>query len=109
MINALDSVVVTKVDVLDTFAEVPFCVEYKYKGSVIEDFPADCEVLAKIEPVYKNLPGWQSSTAGIRDWNKLPQKAQDYLKFLSDYLGVPLGMISTGPGRDETIHMKELQ
>jgi adenylosuccinate synthase len=109
MINALDSVVVTKIDVLDTFAEVPFCVEYKYKGSVIGDFPADCEVLAKVEPVYKTLPGWQSSSAGIRDWNKLPQKAQDYLKFLSDYLGVPLGMISTGPGREETIHMKELQ
>jgi adenylosuccinate synthase len=109
MINALDSVVVTKIDVLDTFAEVPFCVEYKYKGSVIQDFPADCEVLAKVEPVYKNLPGWQSSTAGIRDWSKLPHKAQEYLKFLSDYLGVPLGMISTGPGRDETIHMKELQ
>jgi len=108
MINALDSVVVTKVDVLDTFAEVPFCVDYKYKGSVIEDFPADCEVLAKVEPVYKTLPGWQTSTAGIRDWNKLPVKAQDYLKFLSDYLGVPLGMVSTGPGRDETIHMKEL-
>jgi adenylosuccinate synthase len=76
---------------------------------VIEDFPADCEGLAKVEPVYKTLPGWQSSTAGVRDWSKLPLKAQNYLKFLSDYLGVPIGMVSTGPGREETIHMKELQ
>jgi adenylosuccinate synthase len=108
MINALDTVVVTKVDVLDEFAEIPFCVDYKYKGSVLDEFPADCEVLGKVEPVYKMLPGWQSSTAGVKDWNKLPVKAQDYLKYLSDYLGVPLGMVSTGPGRDETIQMKEL-
>jgi len=107
MINGLDSVVVTKVDVLDTMAEIPFCVEYGYKGSAMQEFPADIDVLAQVEPVYKTLPGWQTSTAGIRDWDKLPAKAKDYLKFLSDYLNVPLGMVSTGPGRDETIHMKE--
>jgi adenylosuccinate synthase len=104
MINALDSVVVTKIDVLDEMAEIPVCVEYKYKGSVLSEFPADAEVLAGIEPVYKQLRGWQSSTAGIRDWAKLPPGAQDYFKFLSDYLGVPISMVSTGPGRDETIH-----
>jgi len=108
MINALDAVVVTKVDVLDSFAEIPFCVGYTYKGSPLDEFPPDAEVLAKVEPVLKTFPGWQSSTAGLRDWNKLPAQTQDYLKFLSDYLAVPLGMISTGPGREETIHMKEL-
>ena len=108
MINAPDLAVVTKIDVLDTFAEVPFCTEYKYKGSVLKEFPAEAEVLDKIEPVYRNLPGWQTSTAGIREWKQLPLKAQDYLKFLSDYLSVPIGMVSTGPGRDETIRIKDV-
>jgi len=105
MINSLDSVVVTKLDVLDSFAEIPFCIDYKYKGSVIKEFPAQIEVLAKIEPVYKQLPGWHASIAATREWSKLPTKAQDYLKFLSDYLGVPLSMVSTGSDRDETIHL----
>ena len=104
MVNALDSVVITKIDVLDTFAEIPFCVDYKYKGSILKEFPADAAILANIEPVYKNLPGWQTFTAGTRDWSKLPAAAQDYLKFLSNYLGVPLHLVSTGPARDETIH-----
>jgi len=108
MINSPDLAVVTKLDVLDEFAEIPFCTEYKYKGSTLREFPAEIEVLEKVEPVYRNLPGWRTSIAGVREWKLLPQKAQDYLKFLSDYLGVEIGMVSTGPGRDETIRVKEI-
>ena len=109
MINAPDVVVVTKIDVLDTFDEIPFCTEYKYKGSALKEFPAEADVLAEIEPVYRNIPGWRTSTAGIREWKQLPTKAQDYLKFLSDFLEVPIGMVSTGPGRDETIRVREIE
>jgi adenylosuccinate synthase len=109
MINAPDLAVVTKIDVLDTFAEIPFCIAYKYKGSVLTEFPAEADVLAEIEPVYRNLPGWQTSTAGIREWKQLPVAAQDYLKFLSDYLEVPIGMVSTGPGREETIRVRDVE
>ncbi len=105
MINALDSIVITKIDVLDTFAEIPFCVDYQYKGSILKEFPADGAILAAVEPVYKNLRGWQTSLAGVKDWAALPAAAKDYLKFLSDYLGVPLSMVSTGPSRHETIHL----
>jgi adenylosuccinate synthase len=105
MVNDLDSVAVTKIDVLDEFSEIPFCVEYKYKGSVLNDFPADEAILGSVEPVYRNLKGWQKSLAGIKEWSQLPAAAQDYLKFLSDYLGSPVSMVSTGPGRDETIHL----
>ncbi len=105
MINGLDSIAITKIDVLDAFAEIPICVDYKYKGSVLKEFPADCAVLAKIEPVYKNLKGWQVSLAGVKEWSALPVAAQDYLKFLSDYLSVKISMVSTGPSRDETIHL----
>jgi adenylosuccinate synthase len=105
MINGLQSVVVTKIDVLDPLAEIPFCVDYKYKGSILREFPADIDVLAKVEPVYKSMKGWQTSIAGTRDFEKLPAAAQDYLKFLSDYLEVPISMVSTGPEREETIRI----
>jgi adenylosuccinate synthase len=103
MINALDSIVITKIDVLDTLEEIPICIDYKYKGSVLKEFPADGAILEKVEPVYKNIRGWKQSLAGLKAWQDLPERAQDYLKFLSDYLGIPLSMVSTGPGRDDTI------
>ena len=106
MINALDSIAITKIDVLDTFDEIPVCVEYKYKGSVLKEFPADAAVLAKVEPVYKIVRGWKKSIAGRTEWRELPAVAQDYLKFLSDYLGTPISIVSTGPGRNETIHLQ---
>jgi adenylosuccinate synthase len=104
-VNGFDGVVVTKIDVLDTLKEIQFCVDYKYKGSVLKEYPADIDMLDAIEPVYKTLPGWQTSIAGARDWSKLPNAAKDYLKFLSDYLNVPLSMVSTGAERDETIRL----
>jgi len=105
MINALDSIVITKIDVLDAFPEIPFCVDYKYNGSVLKEFPADPAVLSSLEPVYKTMRGWQSPIAGIKEWAKLPAAAQDYLKFMSDYLEIPLSMVSTGPSREETIRL----
>jgi adenylosuccinate synthase len=103
MINAPDSIAVTKIDVLDQFAEIPFCVEYKYKGSALREFPAAVDILERVEPVYKNVRGWQTSSSGIKEWKQLPTRAQDYLKFLSDYLETPISMASTGAERDETI------
>jgi adenylosuccinate synthase len=105
MINALDAVVITKIDVLDVFDEIPICVNYKYKGSVLTEFPADISILAGLEPVYKNIKGWKQSLAGKKEWSDLPTVAQDYLKFISDYLEIPISMVSTGPGRDETIRL----
>jgi adenylosuccinate synthase len=105
MINGLDSITITKIDVLDVFGEIPVCVEYKYQGSVLKEYPADAAVLTEIQPVYKNFKGWQTSLAGLKEWSALPAAAQDYLKFLSDYLGVHISMISTGANRDETIHL----
>ena len=105
MVNALDSIVITKIDVLDVFEEIPFCVDYKYKGSLLKEFPADIAVLERVEPVYKNLRGWGESLAGKKEWSDFPTAAQDYLKFLSDYLEIPISMISTGPARDETVRL----
>jgi adenylosuccinate synthase len=69
----------------------------------LREMPAAAEDLAEVTPEYRTLPGWQSDTYGVQDAGKLPQLALDYLKFISDFLGVEIGMISTGPERDATI------
>ncbi len=109
LINGITSFVITKLDILDTLAEIPVCVGYRYKGSPHKGMPADPEVFEAIEPVYENVPGWQTETRGLRDWKDLPQRARDYLKFVSDSVGVEIGMISTGPGREETILLPDSQ
>ncbi len=69
----------------------------------MREMPAAAEDLAEVTPEYRTLPGWQSDTYGVQDAGKLPRAAVDYLKFISDFLGVEVGMISTGPERDATI------
>jgi adenylosuccinate synthase len=103
MINGIDSLVVTKLDVFDTQREIKVGVGYSYKGSPIKEMPASAEQYERVEPVYKTLPGWCQSTYGIKDAALLPKQALDYLRFISDFLKVEIGMISTGPERDATI------
>ena len=103
MLNGLDSLVVTKLDVFDTQREIQVCVGYRYKGAPIREMPPSAEQFAEVEPVYRTLPGWCASTYGVCDAGALPPAARDYLKFISDELGVEIGMISTGPERDATI------
>jgi len=102
-INGFDSIVVTKLDVLDTFAQIPVCVGYRTGTREICDMPATVAEIEKIEPVYECLPGWQSSTFGIDSYDALPAKARDYLAFLESRTGVEVGSISTGPERNQTI------
>ncbi len=99
MINGFNSLVITKLDVLDDLDEVPVCVGYRG----LDHMPATFQELEAVEPVYEKRPGWKSSTRGLADFNKLPSRAHDYLKFLTDQVGVEVGCISTGPERDETI------
>jgi adenylosuccinate synthase len=103
MINGIDSLVVTKLDVFDAQPEIKVCTGYRYKGERITQMPPDVETLAHVEPEYRTLPGWQKPTPGIRDVRELPVAARDYLNFISDQLQVEIGMISTGPERDATI------
>ncbi|HEX5228574.1 MAG TPA: adenylosuccinate synthetase, partial [Bryobacteraceae bacterium] len=99
MINGFSSLVITKLDVLDQFDEIPVCVEYKN----VKAMPATFRGLEAVEPVYRNLPGWKSETRGLSRERDLPPRARDYLRFLSEHTGVEVGCISTGPERDETI------
>src|SRR5271155_4850953 len=103
MVNGIDSLVVTKMDVFDTQQEIQVCIGYRYTGQIIDEMPAEVENFAVVTPEYKTLPGWMAPTPPIRDEQDLPQAARDYLKYISDALEVEIGMISTGPERDATI------
>jgi adenylosuccinate synthase len=107
MINGIDWWVVTKLDVLDELAEIPVCVSYKINGKKTDTVPADVATYDHIECIYEKLPGWQKSTEGITDFDKLPKKAQSYLRFLESASGARIGMVSTGPDRDQTMFMEE--
>ena len=102
-INHLSSLFLTKVDVLDYLASIPVCTGYRYKGTVVNEVPAIAEEYARVEPVYRELPGWQCPTVGVKEFGQLPQLARDYISFLEDSLEVEIGGVSTGPERDQTI------
>jgi adenylosuccinate synthase len=104
MINSTQWLVVTKMDVMDECPEIPVCTSYKIDGKVTDVIPADIVGFKKIEPVYTIMPGWMSSTEGITEHDKLPKKAQEYLKFIEKESGARVGMISTGPDRVQTIN-----
>ncbi|MBI3406371.1 MAG: adenylosuccinate synthase [Acidobacteria bacterium] len=103
MINGIDSLVVTKLDVFDTQPEIQVCTGYKYKGSPIDEMPAEIEKLEQVTPVYRTLPGWKTNTYGVKVASDLPPAARDYMKFISNELAIEVGIISTGPERDATI------
>jgi adenylosuccinate synthase len=103
MINGTEWLVVTKLDVLDELAEIPICVGYKIDGKATEEIPAQGCGYDQIECVYEKMPGWKTSTEGITHMDKLPQAARNYLAFLEKQAGAKIGMVSTGPDRDQTI------
>jgi len=107
MINGSGWLVVTKLDVLDELAEVPVCVGYKINGKKSEEIPPQDAGYAEIEPIYEKFPGWKTSTAGITEYDKLPKKAKDYLDFVQKESGAKIGMVSTGPDREQTVFIEE--
>ena len=102
-INGFDSLVVTKLDVLDEFDSIPVCVGYRSGGREIGEMPPGVAELASIEPIYECLPGWKTPTFGMTCYDQLPARAKDYLAFLEEQAGVEIGSISTGPERNQTI------
>lgn len=107
-LSGIDYMAITRLDILDAVKTLKLCVAYKYKGEVINEFPASLKVLAEVEPVYEEFPGWESDTTGIRIYADLPLNARLYLERLSEVAGTKLGIVSVGPGRDQTIIMDEM-
>jgi adenylosuccinate synthase len=107
MINGTSWLVVTKLDVLDELNEIPVCVGYKIDGKRTEEIPAEACGWEKIECTYRTMPGWNTPTQGITELSKLPKAAREYLDFVEKESGARIGMVSTGPGREETIFVDE--
>ena len=109
MINSTEWLVVTKLDVLDECPEIPVCTGYKIDGKLTDAIPADVRGFKAIEPVYTRLPGWNTSTLGVTNFDELPRTAQDYMRFIERESGAKVGMISTGPDRAQTITFPEFE
>jgi len=106
-INGFTSVALTKLDVLDALDEIKVCVGYNLDGKRCDSLPSVSQDLRRVEPVYETLPGWKSSTVGMTDLNELPIAAHAYVNFLSNRIGVQIGLVSTGPERSQTIIVRD--
>ena len=102
-VNGAEWLVVTKLDVLDTLAEIPICIGYEIDGKITDEIPADVQGLEQIKPRYTKLKGWRERTEGITEFDKLPQAAREYLRFQERESGARIGMVSTGPDRNQTM------
>jgi adenylosuccinate synthase len=108
-INGIDALALTKLDVLDGLDRLHICTAYRCRGQMLTDFPADLARLSACEPVYETIAGWPSPTRGVRRFGGLPDAARRYIARLEEVSGVPIAIISTGSGREETItRMREI-
>jgi adenylosuccinate synthase len=107
-VSGIDYMAITRLDILDKLPTLKICVGYKYKGEIINEFPASLKVLGLVEPVYEELPGWQQPISGIRTYEELPLNARRYVERLSEVAGIAIGIVSVGPGREQTIILHKM-
>ncbi|MBT1074289.1 adenylosuccinate synthase [Geobacter grbiciae] len=105
-VNGLTGVALTKLDVLNDFDTIKICTGYTYEGKPVEDLPANLAVFEKCQPVYEEMPGWKCDIRGVRRFEDLPEKARHYVHRLQELIGCPIVLVSIGPGRDETITIR---
>jgi len=105
MLNGVDNIAITKLDILDVFDIIKVCVAYRHNGRLVERFPSDVELLQRAEPVYDELPGWRSDTSKVRRFEDLPEAAQGYIRYIEKLVGVRACLVTVGPERNEGIEM----
>ena len=108
-LNSLSEVVVTKLDVLSRFPSLKVCVAYEYEGERYDSFPAHQTVFNKCRPVYEELPGWSQPIERARSLADLPQRARAYLDTVESLLRTPISWVSVGPGRDQSVRLRETE
>jgi adenylosuccinate synthase len=106
-INGLTDFFLTKLDVLTGWEKIPVCVAYEIDGRRVEELPASQSDFHHAKPIYEFLPGWSEDISKARKLSDLPINAQGYIKFLEKISGAPISAIGVGPGRDETIQIRE--
>ncbi len=107
-INGLDSLVITKLDILDHFEKIKVCTGYEYRGEKIDFFPSDENAFSEIKPIYDEFEGWNESTYNVDSLEKINSNAKEFIKNLEKIIGIPVDIISTGPSRKATIVVNDL-
>lgn len=107
-LNSLTGLAITKLDVLGGFDEIKLCTAYTCRGKLVPEFPADLKVLEQCEPVYETVSGWHEDISGVRSYEALPEATKAYLKRIEELTETPVDIISVGPGRNETIVLKNI-
>ena len=103
MLSGMDYLAITRLDILDKLSKIQMCVGYKMDGKIFKGMPASLKGLAAVEPVYEEFEGWQTCTCDIRKYEDLPVQARTYLERLEEVTGIPVGIVSIGPGREQTM------
>jgi len=103
LINGIERVAITKLDVLSNFDEIKVCIGYELNGKNLKSFPSDADRLSKVTPIYETLPGWKTDISHVRHYDDLPVETKDYLSFISQQCGFEISIISVGPKRSQTI------
>ena len=107
-VNDFTSVILTRLDVLDNFPSVKVCLAYELDGQRVDHFPSNVALLERCRPIYKEVPGWDTPTAGVTRLEDLPEEALAYVHLLEEVIGCSMSLISTGPHRHETIRVTDL-
>lgn len=108
MLNSLDYLAITRLDILDGLDTINICKGYMYKGIELKEYPESLKVLQDVEPVYEELPGWKTDISGCKSYDELPENARYYVERISQLVGVPLGIVSVGPDRSQTIVLHDV-
>ncbi|HEX75069.1 MAG TPA: adenylosuccinate synthase [Dehalococcoidia bacterium] len=107
-INGFNSIALTRLDILDTLPSIKICTGYKLDGETLDQFPSNVAILHRCQPVYEELPGWQTSTNNIHDSKQLPSQAHQYIARLEELLSCPVNIISVGAKREQTIMVRQV-
>lgn len=108
MLNSLDYLAITRLDILDDLDTIKICTGYRYNGQLLPEYPASLEVLEQVEPVYEDMPGWKTDISACKTYDELPEAARKYVERISELVGVPLGIVSVGPNRSQTIILQPI-
>ncbi|MFA6930001.1 MAG: adenylosuccinate synthase [Lentisphaeria bacterium] len=108
MINGIDCMALTRLDILDQLATLKICVGYRHQGKILNEFPASLKVLAEVEPMYEELPGWLTDISKVRRYQDLPHNCQRYMEKITEASGIPVGIVSVGPERDQTLLIEKM-
>jgi len=107
-VSGMDYLAITRLDILDKLEKIRMCVGYTANGKPVKGMPASLKELAAVEPIYEDFDGWQTATSEVRKYEDLPEQAKVYLERFAEVVGVPIGIVSVGPGREQTMILTDL-